>query len=69
VGQEDQVRQADEPLEDDFLIVADKNPNTAAARALFPEQDDGTRAFPPISIWCWSGARASISPGCRRRPG
>ena len=32
-------------LDDDLLIRADKNPNTAAARALFPQQDDGARAF------------------------
>ena len=51
----DHVRQAGEPLADDLLIVADKNPNTAAARALFPQQDDGERAFPPdidlVLVW------------------
>ena len=51
----DHVRQAGEPLEDDLLIVADKNPNTAAACALFPQQDDGTRAFPAdidlVLVW------------------
>ena len=30
-----------ETVEDDILIRADKNPNTAAARAQFTEQDDG----------------------------
>ena len=33
-----------ERLDDDLLIRADKNPNAAAARALFPQQDDGARA-------------------------
>jgi NADH-quinone oxidoreductase subunit G len=32
---------AGERLQDDLLIRADKNPNTAAARALFPTADDG----------------------------
>jgi NADH-quinone oxidoreductase subunit G len=32
---------AGERVEDDLLIRADKNPNTAAARALFPTADDG----------------------------
>jgi len=30
-----------ERLNDDLLIRADKNPNTATALALFPQQDDG----------------------------
>jgi NADH-quinone oxidoreductase subunit G len=34
-----------ERLDDDLLIRADKNPNTATARALFPQHDDGIRAF------------------------
>ena len=33
-----------ERLDDDLLIRADKNPNVAKARALFPQQDDGARA-------------------------
>src|SRR4029079_6258454 len=51
----DHVRQAGEPLEDDLLIVADKNPNTAAARALFPQQEDVERALPAdidlVLVW------------------
>jgi NADH-quinone oxidoreductase subunit G len=47
--------QPGERLEDDLLIRADKNPNSAAARALFPQQDDGTAALPPdvdlILVW------------------
>ena len=51
-----------EPLEDDILIRADKNPNTAAARALFaPLPDPPRRRFPPTPTSCWSGARASTS--------
>jgi NADH-quinone oxidoreductase subunit G len=37
--------QPGERLDDDLLIRADKNPNTAAARALFPQQDDGAGTF------------------------
>jgi NADH-quinone oxidoreductase subunit G len=33
--------QPGERIEDDLLIRADKNPNTLAARALFPIADDG----------------------------
>jgi NADH-quinone oxidoreductase subunit G len=42
---QDWAPQPGERLDDDLLIRADKNPNTAAARALFPQRDDGTRAF------------------------
>ena len=38
-----------EILEDDFLIRADKNPNTAGARALFPRVDDPTVPLPAIT--------------------
>jgi NADH-quinone oxidoreductase subunit G len=37
--------QPGERLDDDLLIRADKNPNTAAARALFPHTYDDTRAL------------------------
>jgi NADH-quinone oxidoreductase subunit G len=37
----DWVAQAGERIEDDFLIRADKNPNTAAAMALFGQKDNG----------------------------
>jgi NADH-quinone oxidoreductase subunit G len=37
--------QAGERIEDDLLIRADKNPNGAAARALFPQKDDGASAL------------------------
>jgi NADH-quinone oxidoreductase subunit G len=51
----DHVPQPGEPLADDLLIVADKNPNAAAARAVFPQQDDGTRALPAdtdlVLVW------------------
>jgi NADH-quinone oxidoreductase subunit G len=38
---QDWAAQPSEPIEDDLLIRADKNPNTLAARALFPTVDDG----------------------------
>ncbi len=44
-----------ECVEDDLLIRADKNPNTAGAHALFPVSDDGTRALPEgtdlVLVW------------------
>ncbi|MEO8675340.1 MAG: 2Fe-2S iron-sulfur cluster-binding protein [Casimicrobiaceae bacterium] len=43
-----------ETVEDDILIRADKNPNTAAARAQFTEQDDGApldNATDLVLIW------------------
>jgi len=42
---QDWAPQPGERLDDDLLIRADKNPNTAAARAMFPQQDDGARTF------------------------
>jgi NADH-quinone oxidoreductase subunit G len=42
---QDWAPQPGERLDDDLLIRADKNPNTATARALFPQHDDGTHAF------------------------
>jgi len=41
----DSLAQAGERLDDELLIRADKNPNTAAAQVLFPQRDDGVRAF------------------------
>jgi NADH-quinone oxidoreductase subunit G len=35
-----------EPVQDDFLIRADKNPNVAGARARFPLLDDGASPLP-----------------------
>jgi NADH-quinone oxidoreductase subunit G len=44
-----------ERLEDDLLIRADKNPNTTAASALFPTQDDGVAKLPAdvdlVLVW------------------
>jgi NADH-quinone oxidoreductase subunit G len=50
------VAQPDEPVEDELLIRADKNPNTAAARALFPALPEAVAsAFPPdtdlVLVW------------------
>jgi NADH-quinone oxidoreductase subunit G len=42
---EDWTPQPGERLDDELLIRADKNPNTAAARALFPRQDDGAHVL------------------------
>jgi NADH-quinone oxidoreductase subunit G len=51
----DWTPQPGERLDDDLLIRADKNPNTAAALALFPQHDDGARAFPAgtdlVLVW------------------
>jgi NADH-quinone oxidoreductase subunit G len=41
----DWTPQPGERLDDDLLIRADKNPNTATACALFPRQDDGASAI------------------------
>src|SRR5262245_36814576 len=41
----DWLPQAGERGDDELLIRADKNPNRATACALFPQQDDGTRAL------------------------
>jgi len=41
----DWLPQPGERLDDDLLIRADKNPNMAAARALFPQADDGIHSF------------------------
>jgi NADH-quinone oxidoreductase subunit G len=43
--EQDWVPQPGERLDDDLLIRADKNPNTATARALFAQHDDGSRAL------------------------
>jgi NADH-quinone oxidoreductase subunit G len=47
--------QPGERLDDDLLIRADKNPNTAAASRLFSQHDDGTQALPEttdlVLIW------------------
>ncbi|HEY1437961.1 MAG TPA: 2Fe-2S iron-sulfur cluster-binding protein [Casimicrobiaceae bacterium] len=42
---QDWAPQPGERLDDDLLIRADKNPNTATARGLFPQHDDGAHAF------------------------
>ena len=42
----DHVPQPGERIEDDLLIRSDKNPNGAAALALFPQADDPSRALP-----------------------
>ncbi|MFO1324637.1 MAG: 2Fe-2S iron-sulfur cluster-binding protein [Burkholderiales bacterium] len=51
----DQVAQEGEVVEDDFLIRADKNPNTAGARAVFGDDADREPVFPAdtdvVVVW------------------
>ena len=47
---QDWLPQPREVVEDDFLIRADKNPNTSAAIALFPEHDDGAALDEDIDL-------------------
>jgi len=46
----DWTPQPGERLDDDLLIRADKNPNFAAAQALFPQKDDGARLAADIDL-------------------
>jgi NADH-quinone oxidoreductase subunit G len=52
---QDWAPQPGERIEDPLLIRADKNPNTAAALALFRAEDDGATALPPdtdlVFVW------------------
>jgi NADH-quinone oxidoreductase subunit G len=52
---QDWLPQPGERLEDDLLIRADKNPNSKAGLALFPEKDDGASALPAdadlVLVW------------------
>ena len=52
---QDWTPQPGEPLEDDLLIRADKNPNSKAALALFEEKDDGATPLPAdadlVLVW------------------
>jgi NADH-quinone oxidoreductase subunit G len=52
---QDWVPQSGERLDDDLLIRADKNPNNAAARALFPQVYDAPQPLPAdtdlILVW------------------
>ncbi|MCC7327702.1 MAG: (2Fe-2S)-binding protein [Burkholderiales bacterium] len=51
----DHMPQSGEPVEDDFLIRADKNPNTAGAVALFGARSDRAAEFPAdtdlVLVW------------------
>ncbi|HTR56749.1 MAG TPA: 2Fe-2S iron-sulfur cluster-binding protein [Casimicrobiaceae bacterium] len=61
--------QPGERIEDDLLIRADKNPNGAAARAVFPQEDDGASALPAdadlILVWGEGFDFARIPRGAR----
>jgi len=59
-----------EPVEDDLLIRADKNPNRMAACALFPALPaDARSAFPPdtdlVLVWGEGFSFAQLPPGAR----
>jgi len=63
----DQQPAPGEPLQDDLLIRADKNPNTAAARALFPPLPaDAREAFPSgcdlVLVWGEGFSFAQLPP-------
>jgi NADH-quinone oxidoreductase subunit G len=66
---EDWQPQPGERIEDDLLIRKDKNPNGAAARALFPQKDDGASALPAdadlILVWGEGFDFARIPRGAR----
>ena len=51
----DWTPQPGEPVEDDLLIRADKNPNSATALELFPKTDDGAELLPKdvdlVLVW------------------
>jgi len=60
--------QPGERIEDDLLIRADKNPNTWAARALFPNADDGgsfDAATDLVLVWGEGFDFARLPPGAR----
>ena len=57
--------QPGERVEDDLLIRADKNPNTAGGARAVRAHDDAPRVRRRTPTWCWSGARASTSRACR----
>jgi NADH-quinone oxidoreductase subunit G len=66
----DQQRAPGEPLLDDLLIRADKNPNTAGALALFATQaHDGATHFPPdcdlVLVWGEGFSFAQLPPQAR----
>ena len=66
----DQQRAPGEPLLDDLLIRADKNPNTAGALALFPTQArDSATALPPdcdlVLVWGEGFSFAQLPPQAR----
>jgi len=65
----DWLPQPGERLDDDLLIRADKNPNAAAARATFPQLDDGSRALAAdtdlVVIWGEGFDFARVPAGAR----
>jgi NADH-quinone oxidoreductase subunit G len=65
----DRAPQPGEVVEDDFLIRADKNPNTTGALALFPRADDATAPLPPdtdlLLVWGEGFDPSRCPPGAR----
>ena len=65
----DSSAQPGERLDDELLIRGDKNPNRAAALALFPQADDGERALPQdcdlVIVWGEGFDFARLPPGVR----
>ena len=65
----DCVPQPGETLEDDLLIRPDKNPNTAGARALFPQADDPAVPLPAgtdlLLVWGEGFDMARVPVGAR----
>src|SRR6185503_14141375 len=65
----DRVPEPGEPVEDDFLIRADKNPNTAGARARFPAIDDPAVPLPAdtdlVLVWGRGFDLARVPGGAR----
>ena len=66
---QDWMLQPRERIEDDFLIRADKNPNSAAARALFPQVDHPAHPLPAdadlVLVWGEGFDFARIPRGAR----
>ena len=65
---QDWTPQPGERLDDDLLIRADKNPNTATACALFPRKDDEARALADtdlVLVWGEGFAFARVPAGAK----
>jgi NADH-quinone oxidoreductase subunit G len=65
----DRTPEEGEPLQDDLLLRADKNPNTAAARAAFGDASTAAPAFPAdtdlVLVWGEGFDFTRLPPGAR----